>query len=114
MAFANTLTRAICAVIFVSLMVQGTEGTTFGIVPYVSRRNAGSVVGFIGAGGNVGGVIFAAIFRSYTDEKALYLMGVAAAVSSLLSFTIKIKNHTWLLCGKYKGLTATWRRKRNE
>lgn len=98
--FARSLPGAIIALIFTSIMVQSAEGSTFGIVPYISRRYTGGVVGFVGAGGNIGGVMFAAIFRNFDDEKALYIMGAAAVASALLSFTIKIKGHstyaTWL------------------
>ena len=99
-AFAGTLPGAIIALIFTSILVQSAEGSTFGIVPYVSRRYTGGIVGFVGAGGNIGGVMFAAIFRNFHDEKALYIMGAAAIASAFLSFTIWIKGHgtyaTWL------------------
>lgn len=39
--FADSLPGAIIALIFVSMMVQSAEGSTFGIVPYVDRRYTG-------------------------------------------------------------------------
>ena len=111
--FARTLPGAIVALIVTSIFVQGAEGSTFGIVPYISRRYTGGIVGFVGAGGNIGGVMFAAIFRNFDDEKALYIMGAAAIASAFLSFTIKIKGHstyaTWLFyymahCYQTRGL----------
>eukprot|EP00562_Extubocellulus_spinifer_P002349 CAMPEP_0178484870 /NCGR_PEP_ID=MMETSP0696-20121128/7978_1 /TAXON_ID=265572 /ORGANISM="Extubocellulus spinifer, Strain CCMP396" /LENGTH=928 /DNA_ID=CAMNT_0020112443 /DNA_START=199 /DNA_END=2985 /DNA_ORIENTATION=+ len=99
-AFARTLTGAIFALIFTSIMVQSAEGSSFGIVPYVSRRYTGGIVGFVGAGGNVGGVMFAAIFRAFDDMKAFYIMGAAASLSAFLSFTIKMKGQTsFVTCG---------------
>lgn len=92
--FAKSLPGAIIALIFSAIMVQSAEGSTFGIVPYVSGKYTGGIVGFVGAGGTVGGVMFAAIFRTMHDEKALYIMGVAAIVSAFLSFTIWIKGHS--------------------
>lgn len=39
--FADTLPGSILALIFLSMMVQSAEGSTFGIVPYVDRRYTG-------------------------------------------------------------------------
>lgn len=39
--YADTLAGSIIALIFLSLMVQSAEGSTFGIVPYVDRRFTG-------------------------------------------------------------------------
>ena len=39
--FADSLAGSILALIFLSMMVQSAEGSTFGIVPYVDRRYTG-------------------------------------------------------------------------
>lgn len=39
--YADTLAASILALIFLSMMVQSAEGSTFGIVPYVDRRFTG-------------------------------------------------------------------------
>lgn len=118
--FADSLAGSICALIFLSIMVQGAEGSTFGIVPYVDRRftgkdgdlahmsgqklfqkltcfflcyaTVGSVVGWVGAGGNVGGVIFAALFREFNYRTAFTLMGAFASASSVLSAFMNVKS----------------------
>ena len=41
-----------------------TEGSTFGIVPYVKPSATGAVSGAVGAGGNIGAVCWGLIFRS--------------------------------------------------
>ena len=58
--FANTksLGGSIVVLVFFSLFVQATEGTSYGIVPYVDPPNTGSIAGIIGAGGNTGAVGF--------------------------------------------------------
>lgn len=45
-----------------SLLVQSSEGATYGVVPFVSKRSLGVVSGFVGAGGNAGSVITQALF----------------------------------------------------
>jgi MFS transporter, NNP family, nitrate/nitrite transporter len=39
--YSQTLAGSVVALIFLSLMVQSSEGSTFGIVPYVDRRYTG-------------------------------------------------------------------------
>jgi NNP family nitrate/nitrite transporter-like MFS transporter len=46
-----------------SIFVQGAEGSTYGIVPYVNRASPGAVAGIVGAGGPTGAVCFGLIFR---------------------------------------------------
>ena len=41
--FADSLAGSIVALVFLSCMVQSAEGSTFGIVPYVSRRYTGKL-----------------------------------------------------------------------
>ncbi len=38
------------------------NGLMFGVVPFISKRSTGLVVGFTGAGGNVGSVVTQAAF----------------------------------------------------
>ena len=42
--YADTLAGSILALVFLSLMVQSAEGSTFGIVPYVDRRFTGRLI----------------------------------------------------------------------
>ncbi|CAG8574904.1 5414_t:CDS:2 [Cetraspora pellucida] len=51
-----------------SLFTQACCGTSFGIVPYIDPAAVGIVTGLIGAGGNIGGLIFAAIFKAYSSD----------------------------------------------
>ena len=45
----------------------------------------GSVVGWVGAGGNVGGACFSVLFIQFDYQKAFVLMGVMASCSSIFS-----------------------------
>lgn len=45
-----------------SFFVQAANGSCFAIVPYISKANGGSVSGLVGAGGNVGAIVFTLLF----------------------------------------------------
>ena len=60
---SKTLGGAITALMTFSLFVQGAEGSTFGIVPYLNPNVTGTVAGIVGAGGNAGAVIFSILFQ---------------------------------------------------
>jgi MFS transporter, NNP family, nitrate/nitrite transporter len=55
---SNTLSGAILYLNIFSLFVQAVEGSSFGIVPYVKPKYNGSVCGIVGAGGNVGKLVY--------------------------------------------------------
>ena len=94
---ALTLGGAICAIIIFSLFVQASEGSTFGIVPYLNVGVTGTVSGIVGAGGNAGAVIFSILFRQLVDYRAAFFwMGVSTAVMSLLSSFVWIRGYEGL------------------
>jgi len=95
---ANTLPGAIFAMILFSVFVQFCEGSTYGIVPYVNPNVTGSVVGIIAAGGNVGGVAFAVMFREYEYKTAFIFMGFSVVLSSILSFFLTVKGTPFFNC----------------
>lgn len=85
-----------------SIFVQGAEGSTYGIVPYVNRVAPGAVAGIVGAGGPTGAVSFGLVFRQLPDdpEKAFRIMGGVVLASGIMSVLINIKGHRGLLFGK--------------
>jgi len=102
LVFANTSTLggSIVVLVFFSLFVQAAEGTSFAIVPYMDPRNMGSIVGIVGAGGNVGAVCFGFGFRELNYASAFTIMGISILGSSLLSVFIHIRGYAGLLCGR--------------
>ena len=98
-SISQTLPTAIVVMAMFSIFVQAAEGSTFGIVPYVDHLVTGSISGIVGAGGNVGGVIFSLLFREYDNQTAFLIMGSLVLTSSLLTAFIQIPGHRSLLCG---------------
>eukprot|EP00957_Ditylum_brightwellii_P190696 14517326-Ditylum_brightwellii.AAC.1 len=72
----KSLAGAIGSMAICSVLVQMCEGSTFGIVPYLNPKVTGTISGIVGAGGNVGGVAFAFVFREYDYAGALAVMAL--------------------------------------
>jgi hypothetical protein len=60
-------------------------------VPYVNPLTTGSISGIIGAGGNVGAVVFGVFFREFDPKTAFIRMGTVIICSSVLSLFIRIR-----------------------
>mmetsp|Transcript_93067 Transcript_93067/g.268836 ORF Transcript_93067/g.268836 Transcript_93067/m.268836 type:complete len:487 (+) Transcript_93067:232-1692(+) len=99
-AGTDTLAGAVIILIIFSLFVQAAEGTSYGIVPYVNPPFTGSVSGIVGAGGNVGAVVFGLFFREMSYLHAFNVMGGFVIASSFLSAFISIKGHRGLCKGE--------------
>lgn len=85
----------VCAAVYVLIAIsaQSAGGSTFGIVPYLNEAFTGTVTGLVGAGGNVGGVVFGVIFRATaTRQDGLLYMGAIIMASSLFTSCIFFKN----------------------
>ena len=91
-AYTKTLAAAIVVMILFSFFVQASEGATYGIVPYVDQPHTGSVTGIVGAGGNVGAVLFSLIFKHMPDDNTAFLiMGGIVMGSAFLSAFIRFE-----------------------
>jgi NNP family nitrate/nitrite transporter-like MFS transporter len=63
-AQAGTLWTAIVFMLSFALFLKMANGATYGIVPFINEKNVGLVSGVVGAGGNLGGMLFGFIFKS--------------------------------------------------
>lgn len=95
----QSLAMAICAMVILSVFVQASEGSTYGIVPYISPSVTGSIAGIVGAGGNVGGVAFSLVFREFSYATSFTLMGAMVMTSALVSFGFILRGHATLCIG---------------
>ena len=59
----NYFYLAIGILIIFSLCVQMAEGATFAVVPFVNKKCLGSVIGIVGAGGNLGAVLIGSLLK---------------------------------------------------
>ena len=80
------LPLAIAMLMIFSVLVKMAQGATFSVVPFVRKENLGSVAGLVGAGGNMGAIGAAFLFRGGWDWPAalLVLGGVVFALSFLV------------------------------
>lgn len=75
----NSLGAAIVTMLIFSIFVQAACGASFGIVPFISRRSLGGIIGMTAAGGNLGSVVTQAVFftsTKYHTETGLVYMGL--------------------------------------
>ncbi|KAK7682148.1 hypothetical protein QCA50_014735 [Cerrena zonata] len=81
-------------VIFVLLAIanEAGNGANFALVPHCNPAYNGFMSGFVGAMGNLGGIIFALIFRfqSRPFGKAFWVSGVVAAVINILLAVVPV------------------------
>lgn len=68
-------------------------GVTFAVVPLIRPRAVGSVSGIVGAGGNLGAVLAALLFKYQTvaPADAFFILGSAVAVISLFSLFLRFE-----------------------
>jgi MFS transporter, NNP family, nitrate/nitrite transporter len=99
-ANARTLTGAVVTMCIFSVFTQSAEGAIFGVVPYVHKMHSGAVAGFVGAGGNVGSMVYGLGFQSLEYKAAFTMMGSIIIATSFLSVFINIPCHAGLLWGE--------------
>ncbi|CAG8540198.1 3014_t:CDS:1 [Acaulospora colombiana] len=86
-----------------ALQMQVCCGTSFAIVPYLDPAAVGIVSGLVGSGGNMGGLVFAAIFKAFSSDilNGFLVIGVIVIASSFLPFLMSINGRT-LIFGNLK------------
>ncbi|GMF23031.1 unnamed protein product [Phytophthora lilii] len=86
----DSLGSCISLYVLVAIAAQATGGSTYGIVPYLNEQHTGTVNGLVGAGGNLGGVIYGIIFRSTSGySSGLLYTGIIILACALLTPLLK-------------------------
>ncbi|RPD51882.1 NarK family nitrate/nitrite MFS transporter [Paracnuella aquatica] len=90
-AQAGNFTLAILSMLSFALFLKMANGATYGIVPFVNEKNVGLVSGIVGAGGNLGGMLFGFLFKmeSISYVQAFGYIGISVVVVAALVLTIR-------------------------
>ena len=68
-----------------ALFLKMANGATYAIVPFINTQNVGLVAGVVGAGGNLGGMLFGFLFKSgFTYIQAFEIIGAVVIVVALI------------------------------
>lgn len=92
-AHAGSFASAIIFMLLFALFLKMSNGATYGIVPFVDTQNVGLVAGVVGAGGNLGGMLFGFLFKSssITYIQAFTYIGYAVIAVSLIIFITRFR-----------------------
>ncbi|MDO3627760.1 MFS transporter [Mucilaginibacter sp. BT774] len=96
-AQAGSLAMAIISMLTFALFLKMSNGATYGIVPFVNTKNVGLVSGIVGAGGNLGGMLFGFLFKSSTItyvQAFSYIGYTVIAVAVIIMITRFAKSGT--------------------
>jgi NNP family nitrate/nitrite transporter-like MFS transporter len=88
------LAAAAAAFLAFGLLVCMACGVTFAVVPFIRPRAVGSASGIVGAGGNVGGVLAAMLFKSesISSANAFFLLGTLVAASAFCVLLLRFRD----------------------
>lgn len=95
-AHAGSFASAIAFMLLFALFLKMSNGATYGIVPFVDTKNVGLVAGIVGAGGNLGGMLFGFLFKSssITYIQAFTYIGYAVIIVSLIILVTRFRKDT--------------------
>jgi NNP family nitrate/nitrite transporter-like MFS transporter len=97
-AHAPAFGIAIACMLTFALFLKMANGAVYGIVPFVNEKNVGLISGVVGAGGNLGGMLFGFLFRSesITYTQAFTYIGITVLiVAAVMAIT------RWRPAGKH-------------
>ncbi|HEY8928170.1 MAG TPA: MFS transporter [Mucilaginibacter sp.] len=95
-AQSGNLTMAIVSMLSFALFLKMSNGATYGIVPFINSKNVGMVSGIVGAGGNLGGMLFGFLFKSehITYIQSFTYIGFAVISVSLIILITRFQRQT--------------------
>merc|ERR1712205_157563 len=85
-----------------------SEGASYAVVPYISKRSLGICSGFIGAGGNASSITQAIFFKgAYSTQDGISYMGAMIIGVTLLVIPIYFPMWGGMFCGPKEGVTES-------
>jgi NNP family nitrate/nitrite transporter-like MFS transporter len=93
-ASAGSFTMAIVFMLSFALFLKMANGATYGIVPFINEKNIGLVSGVVGAGGNLGGMLFGFLFKSESISyvQAFTYIGISVVIISLVILATRFRS----------------------
>ncbi|KAI5995345.1 major facilitator superfamily domain-containing protein [Pisolithus orientalis] len=87
-----SLTILIVLLVLISIACEAANGVNFSLVPHCNPCSNGFMSGIVGGTGNLGGIMFAMIFRFQPTPlgKALWISGIIAVAINLLLTVIRV------------------------
>lgn len=95
-AAAGSFVLAIVCMLSFALFLKMANGATYGITPFINEKNIGLVSGVVGAGGNLGGMIFGFLFKSESISyvQAFTCIGFTVMIVSLIVLATRFRKET--------------------
>lgn len=95
-AQAGSLMIAIISMLTFALFLKMSNGATYGIVPFINQKNVGLVSGIVGAGGNLGGMLFGFLFKSssITYVQAFSYIGYTVIAVSVIVLITRFRKQS--------------------
>ena len=92
-AGAGSFPMAIAFMLSFALFLKMSNGAVYGIVPFINEKNIGLISGVVGAGGNLGGMLFGFLFKSasITYVQAFTCIGIAVIAVSTIVFATRFQ-----------------------
>lgn len=88
--YASALPAAVGALVVFALFVNFSTGATFGVAPFLHPHAVGAVSGLVAAGGNVGAVLAAMLFRGEgPSSTGLFQLGLGVVLLSPLVLLVR-------------------------
>jgi len=87
---STDVTMAIVAMLAFGLCTHMACGSTYALVPFVSKRALGGVAGIVGAGGNVGAVLAGFLMKGTGNvQQTLLILGGAVLVAAVCAVGVR-------------------------
>ena len=89
-AHAPSFPIAIAFMLTFALFLKMANGAVYGIVPFINEKNVGLISGVVGAGGNLGGMLFGFLFKSESityGEAFTYIGLTVVVIAAIVSVT---------------------------
>ena len=93
-AKAGSLPMAIASMLLFALFLKMANGGTYSIVPFINKNAMGSVAGIVGAGGNLGAMLVAFLFKSpdITYSQAFYYIGIGVLLIGIAVIAVNMSS----------------------